>query len=137
MNGEGILKGSYALFMHLKEEDEIRIGSLGKIELPKGYYVYVGSAMNGIEGRVNRHLRNRKKVHWHIDYFLKKVEISSVYYLESKKRTECKIANKFSREFEGVPKFGSSDCQCEGHLFYGKRKELVNCAKENEMKILF
>lgn len=122
--------------MHLKEDKEIRIGSLGKIEFPNGYYVYVGSAMNGIEGRVNRHLRNRKKVHWHIDYFLKKAEISSVYFLESETRMECKIADKYSREFEGVPKFGSSDCQCKGHLFYGEQKELVDCALENKMNQL-
>jgi Uri superfamily endonuclease len=133
----GILKGSYALLIHLKEDKKIRIGSLGKIELPKGYYVYIGSAMNGIEGRVNRHLRNRKKVHWHIDYFLKKARISSAYYLESQKQTECNIANKFSRNFEGVPKFGSSDCECEGHLFYGGQKELENCVRENKMIILY
>ena len=130
------MKGSYALLMNLREDEKIRIGSLGKIEFPKGYYVYVGSAMNGIEGRVNRHLRNRKKVHWHIDFFLKKAEISSVYYLESKNRMECNIANKFSRKFEGVPNFGSSDCQCEGHLFYGEQRELVNCAMENRMNQL-
>ena len=131
------MKGSYALLMQLREDEEIRIGSLGKIEFPKGYYVYVGSAMNGIESRVNRHLRNRKKIQWHIDYFLKKAEISSTYYLESKKRTECKIANTFSREFEGVTKFGSSDCQCEGHLFYGGQRELVDCAMKNRMKQLY
>jgi Uri superfamily endonuclease len=132
----GILKGSYALLMQLKEDKKLSIGKLGKIDFPKGYYVYVGSAMNGIEGRVKRHQRADKKIHWHIDYFLKKAEISSAYYLESKKRRECDIANNFSRKFEGTPKFGSSDCQCEGHLFYGEQKELVNSAKENKMKNL-
>ena len=131
------MKGSYVLLIHLKEDEEIRIGSLGKIEFPKGYYVYVGSSMNGIEGRVNRHLRKRKKVHWHIDYFLKKAEILSAYYFESKKRTECNIANKFFRKFEGVPKFGSSDCNCVGHLFHGNRNELENYAMENRMNQLY
>ncbi len=132
----GFLKGSYALLTHLKEDEEMRIGSLDKIEFSKGYYAYIGSALNGIEGRVRRHKRAEKKMHWHIDYFLKKANISSAYYIESKKPIECNIACIFSKEFEGITKFGSSDCECESHLFYGNRKELINLAMENKMNKL-
>jgi Uri superfamily endonuclease len=65
-----ILKGSYVLLIELEQDSNIKVGALGKIHFSKGHYVYVGSAMNGIEGRVRRHLRDEKKTRWHVDYFL-------------------------------------------------------------------
>jgi Uri superfamily endonuclease len=122
-----VLKGSYALLLELKEDRNIKVGALGRIHFPKGYYVYVGSAMNGIEGRVRRHLRSDKKMHWHIDYLLKKSKIKEVFHLGSRGRLECNIAKKFESQCEVVPKFGSSDCMCKGHLFYGSKKMLEDC----------
>jgi Uri superfamily endonuclease len=130
------LKGTYALLIHLKQDANIGIGALMVIHFPKGYYMYIGSALNGIEGRVRRHLSNIKKVHWHIDHLLEKAKIDGIYYLESPRRTECSIAGKFMRRFHVVPKFGSSDCRCTGHLFCGQKKELIDCALKNGMKKL-
>jgi len=112
------MRGSYVLILGIPKEMEIQVGKLGRIKFQSGFYAYVGSAMNGLEGRIQRHLRKEKKRFWHIDYLLEKVEIVDIIVLESKRRTECNIAQNLAREFQPVRKFGSSDCTCAGHLFY-------------------
>lgn len=114
----------------------IRVGSLGEIHFPKGHYIYIGSAMNGIEGRIARHLRHLKKIHWHIDYFLNKADIKKIYFIESPRRLECLLAENFNKRFEVVNKFGSSDCSCKGHLFYGEHDEFVNIVLHNDLREL-
>ena len=131
-----ILKGAYALLISHDKDEEIRVGSLGSIHFPKGHYLYIGSAMNGIEGRVRRHLRREKKVHWHIDYLLSYANIATVYFLEGQKGMECSLARQCKKGFLAIPRFGSSDCTCKGHLFYGDKDELVQCAINNKMKEL-
>ena len=128
------MKGSYVLLLHLKEGKNIKVGAFGRIDFPKGFYAYIGSAMNGIEGRVKRHLREDKKIHWHIDYLLKSAEVIGVYYKESNRKLECEIAQGFEKEFEVISKFGSSDCDCRGHLFYGCRRKLERWVHENRLK---
>ncbi len=56
------MKGTYALIMRLPGPRMISIGNHSPTRFPAGYYVYVGSALGGIEARVNRHLRNVKKL---------------------------------------------------------------------------
>ncbi len=131
-----ILKGAYALQINLDRNEEIRVGSLGILQFPRGHYLYIGSAMNGIEGRVKRHLRKTKKNHWHIDYLLNNAEVIKVYYKEGKKGLECSLAWQCRQEFLPIPKFGSSDCACTGHLFFGDKDELVQCMNNNKMKEL-
>lgn len=121
-----MLKGSYALFMKMVRDMRIEVGSLGRIDFPRGQYIYIGSAMNGIEGRVKRHLRRSKKIYWHIDYFLRKADIEQVYILESEKKLECQIARNLADRFGVIKDFGSSDCNCSGHLFYGGKTKLEN-----------
>lgn len=128
------MKGSYALLISLDGDEDIQVGSLGVIRFSRGFYLYIGSAMNGIEGRVSRHLRKDKKIHWHIDYLLQKAEILEIYYLEGKKRWECSLARACEERFLVVPRFGSSGCGCGGHLFYGKRKELIDCIRTYGLK---
>ena len=66
------MKGCYCLIIHVKKYSKIRIGAkLGYLEFKRGIYVYVGSAMNSLESRLNRHLSSKKKMHWHVDYLLK------------------------------------------------------------------
>jgi Uri superfamily endonuclease len=89
--------------------------------------------MNGIEGRIKRHLRDEKKVHWHIDYLLKEADVFGVYYQESKRKQECDIAKRFENEFEIISKFGSSDCQCGGHLFKGGKEKLKEKMTNSQM----
>ncbi len=128
------MKGSYALLICLDKDEAITVGRLGTIHFSLGCHIYIGSAMNGIKGRVGRHLREQKKLHWHIDYFLKKAEIVAVYLVENEKRVECTLAEKFADRFEVIPRFGSSDCNCKGHLFYGDCEKLADCALAIGMK---
>ncbi len=60
--------GSYIIIMELEQDETIVIGSLGAIQFKQGYYLYVGTAKKNLTRRVERHLRKRKRYHWHIDY---------------------------------------------------------------------
>ncbi|MGF3585356.1 MAG: GIY-YIG nuclease family protein [Thermoplasmatota archaeon] len=119
------MKGSYILVIELKEDKIIQIGKLGKIFFKKGFYIYVGSALNGLEQRINRHLRKTKKKHWHIDYLLKYAKIIDVFYKESGKREECKIAEILGKQLVAIHHFGCSDCRCKSHLFYESERNIV------------
>ena len=46
-----ILKGTYCLIIHLRKDTSIEVGKRGLINFSKGYYVYVGSALNSLESR--------------------------------------------------------------------------------------
>ncbi|MBQ6099531.1 MAG: GIY-YIG nuclease family protein [Methanobrevibacter sp.] len=124
------MKGCYCLIIHLNQANEIKIGKrLGKINFKKGYYVYVGSAMNSLESRLNRHLSDEKKLHWHIDYLLKKGKITEIIYNKNKK-VECELSQYLSTQAEGIRDFGCSDCDCESHLYYFKTKnEAIECVE--------
>jgi len=121
------VKGTYCLVIELADRTSIRIGALGMRSLNAGVYVYVGSALAGIEQRVSRHAGKRKKKRWHIDYLLDKAEVVSVIAVPSRvKRTECTIAQTLlSSEGAQVPVegFGSSDCDCRSHLIYFERED--------------
>ena len=112
------MKGTYILIINLPDNITLSPGKLGSINFLKGYYAYVGSAMNGLENRIDRHLRNNKKMFWHIDYLLKKGDIKRIYYEKNDHKLECEHANKLSSYFTYIPNFGSSDCNCKSHLFY-------------------
>ncbi|MGX8694226.1 MAG: GIY-YIG nuclease family protein [Methanobrevibacter sp.] len=126
------MKGCYCLIINLDETSEIEIGKLGKVNFNNGYYIYVGSAMNSLKARINRHLSDDKKIHWHIDYMLKNdnAEISEVIYNVSDKKIECMLSQQISQKSEGIENFGCSDCNCESHLYYFKtKKEAIECVK--------
>ncbi|MFB6215830.1 MAG: DUF123 domain-containing protein, partial [Candidatus Aenigmatarchaeota archaeon] len=57
------------------------MGALGKIDFRQGVYVYVGSAMNSVEKRLERHFSDNKKMHWHIDYFSRVAEVFDYFIL--------------------------------------------------------
>jgi Uri superfamily endonuclease len=130
------LKGSYALLLKLDRDRRIPVGALGVKDFPRGHYVYIGSAMNGIESRVRRHLSKEKKIHWHIDHFLKEARVIGVRKMESNKKQECDVASGFSERFDIVSDFGSSDCSCSGHLFYGGKTRLQNYIREIGFEVL-
>lgn len=131
-----ILKGAYALLIELVKDEEIVVGGLGTFHFPMGHYLYIGSAMNGIEARVKRHLGKTKKIHWHIDYLLKSADVINAYYKKGLKGLECSLAKQSKKRFLAIPRFGSSDCTCTGHLFFGEKDELVHCLVNNKMREL-
>ena len=120
------MKGCYILVIKLKKDTFIEIGRLGKIFFKKGFYVYVGSAMNGLMQRINRHLRKNKKTYWHIDHLLRYGEIKHVFYKQNSKKEECIVANILRGRLSSIPYFGCSDCKCNSHLFYGNEKEILS-----------
>ncbi len=114
------MRGAYCIIIEVKKDSSVKIGALGKIKFKKALYCYVGSAMNNLEKRIKRHLKKDKKLHWHIDYLLKNknTEIKKVFYKESTKREECKIADFVSKNsINSINGFGCSDCRCKSHLF--------------------
>lgn len=121
------MKGIYLLVIDLDSDQKIEVGALGEIDFTRGIYIYVGSAQNGVEARVSRHLRDDKKKHWHIDHLLDHAEVTRVYCLEGSKRDECATAGYVNYIATPIPEFGASDCSCDSHLFRyeGKRKYLL------------
>ncbi len=131
------MKGSYVLIIELPNDAVISVGKLGKLSFTKGYYIYIGSALNNLEKRVKRHLSRRKKFHWHIDYFLKFATVRRVLFKESREREECKLARELAKKFTCIKGFGSSDCNCESHLFHSKSlEEAENECKKLGMRLL-
>lgn len=126
------MKGSYILLIELENDKEIQISKLGDIFFKKGFYVYIGSALNGLEQRITRHLRDDKKNHWHLDYLLRSAKVNSVYYKENNQKEECKIAKSFSK-LKPVSGFGCSDCKCKSHLFYGSKNEIIKSINSLDM----
>ena len=111
--------GAYALLIRLDNPEGIEVGRLGAIDFPAGWYAYVGSALGGVAGRVGRHLRRRKKLHWHVDYLLREGRVSEVVWALSEEKMECRIAEGLGRwGLHSVPEFGASDCRCRSHLFH-------------------
>ncbi len=127
------MKGSYLLVFSLPTAATIQVGKLGNVSFNKGWYVYVGSAMNGVEQRVQRHLRTQKKTHWHIDYLLPFVDHIDVFYQESNVKKECTIAQALSATLQEVPFFGCSDCSCPSHLFLGSKDTILSCVNQLDM----
>ena len=113
--------GVYHLILHMAKPAAVRVGRLGRFTFPGGYYVYTGSAMNGLEPRLARHRRRRKKLRWHIDYLLRRAELIDILAIPTPRRCECE-RNQQALSLPGaeavVPGFGSSDCRCPAHLVY-------------------
>jgi Uri superfamily endonuclease len=123
-----LVKGSYLLLIRLRQSEIMRIGKLYIIAFPRGYYAYSGSARNGLEARIGRHLKRDKTCHWHIDYFLEKAEVEKVFVWQTDERLECLIAQALSQDFQCVRGFGCSDCRCYSHLTFSKGRGKLESA---------
>lgn len=123
------MKGTYVLLIRVPRETKVKIGSLGRIRFKKEAYAYVGSALKNMKSRIERHLKDEKNFHWHIDYFLTKADIEEIIYGEKAEKKECEIAETLADKFPSIKDFGSSDCECKSHLFrfedFPKLKEEV------------
>lgn len=122
-------KGTYCLLLYADSIHNIKVGALGKLNIKKGYYVYIGSAFGpgGLKARIGRHLKKSKKLRWHIDYLRKVTEIIDIKYSTEKNRLECQWAANFAENggitpFKG---FGSSDCKCYSHLFFFSKADIA------------
>lgn len=114
--------GTYILILYLDSPACVVVGALGAFDLDAGYYLYVGSALNGLAGRLRRHCRTGgKKLYWHIDYLRAHTALIDIWWRVSAERLECDWATAV-RSLPGVSEpvagFGASDCQCSSHLFH-------------------
>lgn len=121
---------TYCLIIQLSQDSTIKVGKLGEMDFKKGYYVYVGSALNSIDSRVRRHLSKEKKLFWHIDYLLNSPnsDVKEVILERSPEKWECDVAMEISKKGTSTDKFGCSDCKCSSHLFYFEKKKAAENA---------
>ncbi len=131
------MKGVYCIVMDLARHAEMRVGSLGVVRFSPGTYAYVGSALGGIEQRIGRHKSTNKKRRWHIDYLLDKAEIVATIAIPAMNdEAECRLAGMLAKSHVvscPVKGFGSSDCQCDSHLFYFEGVEPSDALEEMTM----
>lgn len=118
-------RGTYQLLIRLDRRTVIQVGRLGEFVFARGYYVYTGSAMGGLQARIARHLGNCKRFHWHIDYLLEHARVIMYASRDSSSKRECEFS-KMMVEMDGasipVKGFGSSDCGCVSHLVYFEKR---------------
>ncbi len=114
-----VLKGSYCLIIRVSRDITLQIGKLGFFNFDKGFYVYVGSALNSLVGRLKRHLNDDKKLFWHVDYLLadSNVELVEIVFTVDDSKWECALASEVGLVGVEVKGFGCSDCKCSSHLF--------------------
>lgn len=113
--------GVYQLHLHLPNAVRLQVGKLGTFEFPAGWYVYTGSALNGLEHRLARHQRQSKTWRWHIDYLLPHARITHIRVRHTRRRVECLLNREVLKQpgAQVIAKgFGASDCRCPAHLVY-------------------
>jgi len=115
--------GTYLVVLKNSQAKTIRIGKLAQLDIRKGYYVYIGSALGpgGVIARLRHHSKICTKPHWHLDYLRAETEFYQAYAQYSVERKECEWAAALAGSAvvsEPMKGFGSSDCQCGSHLFY-------------------
>ncbi|WP_457752851.1 GIY-YIG nuclease family protein [Thermococcus sp.] len=113
------MRGSYFLVIKV-ERDMIVQTKRKEFSLKAGYYVYVGSAMNSIEKRVERHFKKDKKLHWHIDFLLKESELLRAYLIPSDAKIEEELSMEVSKFGKPIEGFGASDLKINSNLYYFK-----------------
>jgi sugar fermentation stimulation protein A len=119
--------GSYIIVLRMPGRRNIRIGSRGTYRFEPGYYLYVGSAMNNLGSRLERHKRKRKKLFWHIDYLRECADVVAALPVRSSERLECELARSLAKiSARSFQDFGSSDCSCASHLFMMRDDPLRN-----------
>jgi sugar fermentation stimulation protein A len=111
--------GLYVVSMRLPARRRLDVGLLGNLTLEPGYYLYAGSARRALSRRIARHLRLRKRFHYHIDYLRAVCDDVRAFPIRASDLTECGLAREVERISSGcIERFGSSDCRCRSHLFH-------------------
>jgi Uri superfamily endonuclease len=115
-------RGTYALLLFCRRFSELRIGRLGRHPLARGWYVYVGSAFGpgGLRARCRHHLKALRRPRWHIDYLRPAATLQDIWFTCDSVPREHLWVQRFGGlpgAIVPIPRFGSSDCTCPGHLF--------------------
>jgi len=116
-------KGFYILILELESGRTIKADLLPAKYFQSGFYLYVRQAKSRLNRRIARHLRDRKKIFWHIHYFASKASIRDVWtkadYLD-----KCTMVLGILRLVKKARinhvklKFRASDRECCSHLIY-------------------
>jgi len=117
------MKGYLVLFYC--DQGIIKLSTGREFELNEGYYAYVGSCGVNCSKRISRHMsKEKKKLHWHVDYLTQLCEPIGAIILE---KEEKEIAKKLSK-LEYVKGFGSTDDrENPSHLFrFHEIRELIS-----------
>ena len=126
--------GTYALILRLERGHQLEVGKLGATLFLPGFYIYLGSAMQGVGARVRRHLRVDKPHRWHIDALTEVADPVALWWHEGKERLECiwaKTALDSPTATSVKYRFGSSDCRCASHLaFFPDRASADTCCRQ-------
>ena len=113
--------GTYALVFALPQGAALPVGRSRQERFAAGYYVYVGSALGGLAGRLRRHLSGARRPHWHVDTLLGAAPVVEIWVVAARERLECVWAERLGQApgLEPTPfAFGATDCRCRTHLFY-------------------
>jgi Uri superfamily endonuclease len=119
------MTGIYVMLIELERPHLILAGKKHRFDFQKGFYGYVGSALSGLEKRLERHLSSRKRLHWHVDYLLRAAKIRNIICAETGMRKECMLAQTLSQRLPLIAGFGCSDCHCQSHLFFCQDIEVL------------
>ena len=120
-------KGAYLLLLENPKNITLPIGKLGPVHFAKGFYVYVGSALNSLDTRVKRHRERKKKNFWHIDYISSRVmTLKKVYLIRRTDKIESHLCREIEKISDGsIKNFGASDTKDSSHLVYFKESPLL------------
>ena len=114
--------GTYTLLLSSATDAVIQVGRLGNLRLQPP------AAHSGREEFVLASLITSapaKRPHWHIDYLRKRTKLKGAWVCYDEKSWEHRWARRFSLmpgASMPMPLFGSSDCDCESHLFFPEGK---------------
>lgn len=119
--------GTYVLVLRAERCASVQIGRLGVLQVHRGHYLYVGSALGpgGLKARLGHHLRPVARPRWHIDYVRKVLTLHEIWYACNERRWESDWAQALA-EVPGLTAplrgFGASDRPGETHLFHSRRR---------------
>ena len=111
--------GVYCLLLWVGRPRWLGLARLGSRRIPCGWYVYTGSAKRNLLPRLERHVRRRKRCHWHIDYLRDMASLREIWVWPWTPTGECRTSARVRRLPDAVLPlrgFGSSDCRCDAHL---------------------
>jgi sugar fermentation stimulation protein A len=115
--------GVYIAVFRVDRRLRTRVGHLGGCTFKRDVYLYVGSAQRNLRARLARHARRDKPLRWHIDFLSAQAIMLGAAMYPGPKSRECELADWLrGRLATAIPRFGSSDCRCPGHLFYARSR---------------
>jgi Uri superfamily endonuclease len=111
--------GIYCLVLWVPRASTVRLSRAGACRVHRGWYVYTGSAKRSLVPRLLRHLRRRKRFHWHVDHLRAVASVRQIWVWRWAPGAECRTgAMVRCMPGAGIPieGFGASDCRCVSHL---------------------